>query len=163
LHSSSDTQIDRSIVLRGASFPKEKDFHNNVTMAAAFRLRLVTRRVAACAATATTRTPFSVFTVSRALASQAGTGTDGTDNAKVVDASKIIETQMAAMNQSVEAMKTNYAVDAPDGVCDGRIEEELEQVKHIMDDTGKPKKKKKKKPPKKDDDTDPDPFGIHIH
>jgi len=71
--------------------------------------------------------------------------------------SQRLQTKMAEINQPLEAMKTNYAVDAPDGESDGHIEEELEEVKHIMDDTGKPRK-----PPKKDD-KDPDPFGIHIH
>jgi len=45
-----------------------------------------------------------------------------------------MEAQLAEMKSMVEAAKTNYAVDAPDGESDGHLEEELEQVNHIIEE-----------------------------
>jgi septation ring formation regulator EzrA len=50
---------------------------------------------------------------------------------------KEMEEQLKALKKSIQAMKTNYAVDAPDGETDGHIEEELEEVKYIIDHTKK--------------------------
>lgn len=53
---------------------------------------------------------------------------------------KEMEEQLEAMKKSIEAMKTNFAVDGPDGESDGHMEEELEAVKHIIEDSAGSKK-----------------------
>lgn len=117
-------------------------------------LSQLARRVALAAAT---RNPIAAVASMRALSTAANPlKADPEIPSNKVDTAKM-EKKMAEINQPIEAMQTNYAVDAPDGESDGHIEEELEEVKHIIDDTGKPRKK----PPRDDDSADP--FGIHIH
>ena len=45
-----------------------------------------------------------------------------------------MQEQLQAMKENLEAAKTNFAVDGPDGECDGHLEEEFEEVKHIVED-----------------------------
>ena len=42
--------------------------------------------------------------------------------------------QLEELKNAVEAAKTNYAVDAPDGECDGDLEDEMEEVNHIIEE-----------------------------
>lgn len=42
--------------------------------------------------------------------------------------------QLEELRRAVEAAKTNYAVDAPDGECDGHLEDEMEEVNHIIEE-----------------------------
>ena len=44
-----------------------------------------------------------------------------------------MEEQLEEMKKAIAAMKSNFAVDAPDGFSDGHIEEELEVVNDIID------------------------------
>jgi len=41
--------------------------------------------------------------------------------------------ELKAMKMEIQAAKSNYAVDAPDGECDGHLEEEFEEVQHILE------------------------------
>ncbi|CAB9518433.1 expressed unknown protein [Seminavis robusta] len=54
-----------------------------------------------------------------------------------------MEEQLVDIKKSIQAMKTNFAVDAPDGESDGHVEEELEAVKFIIDHTDRDNKNKK--------------------
>ena len=45
-----------------------------------------------------------------------------------------LQEQLQELQSAVQAAKTNYAVDAPDGECDGHLEDEMEEVNHIIDE-----------------------------
>ena len=45
-----------------------------------------------------------------------------------------METELAALKEEVRQQQRIFAVEAPDGVSDALLQEELEEVKHIIDD-----------------------------
>jgi hypothetical protein len=46
-----------------------------------------------------------------------------------------LESDLAEVKGMLRDAKRTFAVDAPDGESDGRIQEELEEIKHIIDDS----------------------------
>jgi len=49
-----------------------------------------------------------------------------------------LEQLKTLLKQSRKAQTANFAVDAPDGEADGHLEEEMQEVEHILDDHCKP-------------------------